>query len=207
MLVFIYYWLIERTKYFSASFFFFVPKHRKNVAKPQKNLSSDPKIIIILSFKNLTKNPKRTTNTSQAPLQLPAFSRLHALQHHFRHPSCPPPSAHSSCPWVPILLSPPPSHVQAQQNTFCCTTRTTSALAISSFFWQLKLYFELENWQQNRHALTGTYQLSRHKLGMEAPWSSIVFNKHYFCKWKTAALVGLLSMCLAPSPFFSLAST
>lgn len=137
MLVFIYYWLIERTKYFSASFFFFVPKHRKNVAKPQKNLSSDPKIIIILSFKNLTKNPKRTTNTSQAPLQLPAFSRLHALQHHFRHPSCPPPSAHSSCPWVPILLSPPPSHIQAQQNTFCCTTRTTSALAISSFFWQL----------------------------------------------------------------------
>lgn len=110
MLVFIYYWLIERTKYFSASFFFFVPKHRKNVAKPQKNLSSDPKIIIILSFKNLTKNPKRTTNTSQAPLQLPAFSRLHALQHHFRHPSCPAPLCPQQLPLGshPALTTPQP---------------------------------------------------------------------------------------------------
>lgn len=55
MFPFIYYWLIERTKYFLVSFFpsFFVLKHRKkNVAKPRRNLRVGPKIIIIFSFQN-----------------------------------------------------------------------------------------------------------------------------------------------------------
>lgn len=88
MLVFIYYWLIERTKYFLVSFLF--PNTERNVAKPQKNLSLGPKIIIIFSFKiffvRFLKEqqmlPKHHSNLQSSVGCTPST--------YFSYPSCPP---------------------------------------------------------------------------------------------------------------------
>lgn len=107
MLVFIYYWLVERAKYFLVSFCFFcsqTQKEKENAAKPQKNLRLGPKIIIIIfSFKIIFCQVfERTTNTTQAALQPPVVGGPHTL-------------SSSRCrflpvpPWADILPSPPPA--------------------------------------------------------------------------------------------------
>lgn len=115
MLVFIYCWLTERTKYFFAVFFLFCSRtQKKNVAEPQKNLNLGPKIIIIFSFKIFFCQVfERTTNTSRAPLQLTIFCWLHALSlFHSPFLSLPTlPTAHRNLPWAHLLLSPCPGCV------------------------------------------------------------------------------------------------
>lgn len=109
MFIFIYYWLIERTKYFLVSFFlfFFVPKHRKkkSMAKPQKNLRVGPKIIIIFSFQNFFVRflkEQQTLPKHRSSLQSSVDCTPSA---YFSCPSCPPPLFHN-LPWPPVLLFP-----------------------------------------------------------------------------------------------------
>lgn len=180
MFVFIYYWLVERTKYFLVSFCFFcsqTQKEKENAAKPQKNLRLGPKIIIIIfSFKMIFCQVfERTTNTTQAALQPPIVGGPHTL-------------SSSRCRFLPV---PPPELLQPRG------------------------YASHQRIGNEVQALAGTSSSLRNPRALGTPWWSAqvapllwndhkAFQKHYFCKWRTALLVGILCPLLFCP--FSLAS-
>lgn len=165
MLVFIYCWLTERTKYFFAVFFLFCSRtQKKNVAEPQKNLNLGPKIIIIFSFKIFFVRflkEQQILPAHHSNLQSSADCTPSACS---THPSCPSPL----CP-QPTVTSPGLTscsrHAQdvwPQQDPLPCPAQGAQSHLSTCYLDQEK--------SSKIQALAGTYQLSGQKVNMEHTW-------------------------------------